>query len=156
MRPDLTPISIYPASQPPSLWHNTLSSGPRHAAILCCSPRCLLYQALCKLWASPEFIAKSKRARECRQYIGGHAYGLDGHIYLAKHMVRKICTNIYSDYIYATNSNPQECKTRERTSRVKCLYKVIGHITLHNPMSCALRWWQPDWWVVNILWLGSH
>jgi hypothetical protein len=39
------------------------------------------YRALCKLWASEEFIAKFMRARECRGTgRAGHTYGPNGHI----------------------------------------------------------------------------
>jgi hypothetical protein len=52
------------------------------------------YQALCKLWASEEFIAKSMRARECRGIGGppGHMYDPDGHVCTSQQMVRKIIT----------------------------------------------------------------
>jgi hypothetical protein len=39
------------------------------------------YQALCKLWASEEFIAKSMRAQECRGTgESWHTYDPDGHV----------------------------------------------------------------------------
>jgi hypothetical protein len=52
------------------------------------------YRAVCKLWASDEFIAKSMRARECRGIGGplGHTYGPDGHIHTCQWIVRKIVT----------------------------------------------------------------
>jgi hypothetical protein len=52
------------------------------------------YRALCKLWASKEFIAKSHRARECRGACGSpaHTYGPDGHVCTSQRMVRKIVT----------------------------------------------------------------
>jgi hypothetical protein len=57
------------------------------------------YQALCKLWASEEFITKSMRARECRG-IGGppaHTYGPDGHVRTGQQMVRNIVTkNVFT------------------------------------------------------------
>jgi hypothetical protein len=52
------------------------------------------YRALCKLWASEEFIAKSMRDQECRG-IGrppGHMYGPDGHVHTGQQVVRKIVT----------------------------------------------------------------
>jgi hypothetical protein len=62
------------------------------------------YQALCKLWASSEYIAKSEKNRQCRGSSEGHTYGPDGHIRLAKCMVSKIYIKIYVlQYIYATN-----------------------------------------------------
>jgi hypothetical protein len=61
------------------------------------------YQTLCKLWASEEFIKKSKRVRQCRGSDRGHTYGLDGYIRLSKHMVRKIITKMHAKYIYNTN-----------------------------------------------------
>ena len=78
------------------------------------------YRALCRLWASEEFIAKSKRARECRGTSGpGHTYGPDGHLRLSKRMVRKLCTKLHSEYIYATNSYPQERESGERPPDIK-------------------------------------
>jgi hypothetical protein len=52
------------------------------------------YRALCKLWASEEFIAKSMRAQECRGTGGppAHMYGPDGHARTDQRMVRKIVT----------------------------------------------------------------
>jgi hypothetical protein len=49
------------------------------------------YRALCKVWASEEFIAKSMRARECRgtDRSARHTYGPDGHIHMGQWMVRK-------------------------------------------------------------------
>ena len=83
------------------------------------------YRALCKLWASPEWIVKSKRARECRGFTGGHTYGPDGHIRLVKRLVRKICAKIYSEYIYATSSYPQEAEIGVEPSPVQVY--VRGH-----------------------------
>jgi hypothetical protein len=58
------------------------------------------YQALCKLWASEEFIAKSMKARECRGTGGppGNKYGPDGHVHICQRMVRKIVTQMYSHF----------------------------------------------------------
>jgi hypothetical protein len=55
------------------------------------------YHALCKLWASEQFIAKSMKARESRGNGGsGHMYGPDGHASMSKHMVRKLIMKIHS------------------------------------------------------------
>jgi hypothetical protein len=55
------------------------------------------YQALYKLWASEEFIAKSIKSRERRGKGGiGHTYGPDGHIRMCKWMVKKLNTQIHS------------------------------------------------------------
>jgi hypothetical protein len=53
-----------------------------------------VYRALCKLWASEEFIAKSMRAQECRGTGGspGHRYGPNGYVCTSQQMVRKIVT----------------------------------------------------------------
>jgi hypothetical protein len=54
------------------------------------------YQALCKIWASEEFIAKSMKAQESRGSGGsGHTYGPDGHVCMSKRMVRKIITKMH-------------------------------------------------------------
>jgi hypothetical protein len=52
------------------------------------------YRALCKLWVSEEFIAKSMMTRECRGTGGPpeHTYGLDGHVHTDQQLVRKIVT----------------------------------------------------------------
>jgi hypothetical protein len=52
------------------------------------------YRALCKLWASEEFITKSIKAQECRGAGGppAHTYGPDGHVCTDQRMVRKIVT----------------------------------------------------------------
>jgi hypothetical protein len=60
------------------------------------------YQALCKLWASEEFIAKSMRVLECRGTgRAGHMYGPDGHVRTGQRMVRKIITKMYSHFIFS-------------------------------------------------------
>jgi hypothetical protein len=60
------------------------------------------YQALCKLWTSEEFIAKSMRARECRGTSGaGHTYGPDGHVRTGQRMVRSIITKMYSHIVFS-------------------------------------------------------
>jgi hypothetical protein len=62
-----------------------------------------VYQTLCKLWASKEFIAKSMKARECRGTSGppGHTYGPDGHVCTGQWMVTKIVTKIYSHFDFS-------------------------------------------------------
>jgi hypothetical protein len=59
------------------------------------------YRALCKVWASKEFIAKSLRARECKG-IGrlGHTYGPDGHVRTGQRMVRKIIIKMHSHFVF--------------------------------------------------------
>jgi hypothetical protein len=61
------------------------------------------YRALCKLWASEEFIAKSMKARECKGTVGppGHMYGLDEHVRTGQRMVRKIVTKMYSHFVFS-------------------------------------------------------
>jgi hypothetical protein len=61
------------------------------------------YWALCKLWASEEFIAKSMKAQECRGTGGplGHTYGHDGHVCTGQRMVRKIVTKMYSHFVFS-------------------------------------------------------
>jgi hypothetical protein len=59
------------------------------------------YRALCKVWASEEFIAKSMRARECRDTDGsGHTYGSDGHVRMGQRMVRKIITKMHWHFVF--------------------------------------------------------
>jgi hypothetical protein len=54
------------------------------------------YRALCKIWVSEEFIAKSMKVRESRSTGGSrYTYGLDGHIRMSKQMVRKISTKMH-------------------------------------------------------------
>jgi hypothetical protein len=78
------------------------------------------YQAVCKLCASQEFIAKSIRDQHCRGTSGpGHTYEHDRHLHLSKCMVRKICTEIHSKFIYATNYYPQERESIERPPYIK-------------------------------------
>jgi hypothetical protein len=61
------------------------------------------YQALCKLWAREEFIAKYIKDRECRGTgrQPGHTYGPDGHIRMGQRTVRKIVTKMYSHFIFS-------------------------------------------------------
>jgi hypothetical protein len=60
------------------------------------------YRALCKLWDSKEFIAKSMRVRECRGTgRAGHTYGPDGHVHTGQQMVRKIITKIHSHFVFS-------------------------------------------------------
>jgi hypothetical protein len=47
------------------------------------------YFAMCKYWASREFIEKSKQRRQNRGNEPKHTYGGDGHIRKAKRMVRQ-------------------------------------------------------------------
>jgi hypothetical protein len=70
-------------------------------AWLKCCPEA--YRALCKLWASEEFITKSMKARECRGTVGppGHTYGPDGHVCTGQRMVRKIVTKMYSHFTFS-------------------------------------------------------
>jgi hypothetical protein len=60
------------------------------------------YRTLCKLWVSEEFIAKSMRTRECRGTGGsGHTCSPDGHVCMGQQMVRKIITEMYSDFVFS-------------------------------------------------------
>jgi hypothetical protein len=77
------------------------------------------YRALCKLWASKDFINESKKGRQCRDSGGGHTYGQNGHIHLSKHMVRKRIMKIHAKYIYATNLYSHERESRERPPDIK-------------------------------------
>jgi hypothetical protein len=79
-----------------------------------------VYRALCKLWASEEFIAKSMKARECRGTGGppGNKYGPDGHVHICQRMVRKIVTQMYSHFFH-TNSYPQERTSGQRLPDMK-------------------------------------
>jgi hypothetical protein len=54
------------------------------------------YFALCKYWASPEFIEMSKKQRQNRCHEPKHTYGVDGHIRKVKCMVRQFKLN----YVY--------------------------------------------------------
>jgi hypothetical protein len=47
------------------------------------------YFALCKYWASREFIKMSKKQRQNRDHEPKHTYGTDGHIRIAIKMVRQ-------------------------------------------------------------------
>ena len=38
------------------------------------------FNAMCKYWASPEFIEMSRRGRQNRGHEAKHTYGADGHI----------------------------------------------------------------------------
>jgi hypothetical protein len=59
------------------------------------------YRALCNIWASEEFIAKSIKAQESRGTSGsGHIYGPDGHIRVSKRMVRKVITEMHSEFVF--------------------------------------------------------
>jgi hypothetical protein len=58
------------------------------------------YLALCKLWASKEFIAKSIKAQERDSGGPGHTYGPDGHVRMFKWMVRKIITKMHSEFLF--------------------------------------------------------
>jgi hypothetical protein len=54
------------------------------------------YWALCKIWVSEEFIAKSMKCRVSRDSGGsGHTYGSDGHVRMSKRMVSKLITKIH-------------------------------------------------------------
>ena len=46
------------------------------------------YHGLCRLWASRDFIENSKKKRGNRGTEVAHTYGGDGHIRMAKHIVR--------------------------------------------------------------------
>jgi hypothetical protein len=47
------------------------------------------YFALCKYWASPEFIEMSKKRRQNQGHEPKHIYNVDRHIRKAKKMVRQ-------------------------------------------------------------------
>jgi hypothetical protein len=66
-----------------------------------------VYRALCKLWASEEFIAKSMKGRECRGTGGppGHTCGPDGHVCIGQRMVRKMVTLMYSHFFILTHTH---------------------------------------------------
>jgi hypothetical protein len=78
------------------------------------------YRALCKLWASEEFIAKSMRAIECRGTGGppGHTCDPDGHARTGQWMVRKIVTkNAFTLYFFLltrTHRNMQVANGRQK------------------------------------------
>jgi hypothetical protein len=47
------------------------------------------YFALCKYWASHEFIEMSKKRRQNQGHEPKHTYGTDGHIRKAMKMIRQ-------------------------------------------------------------------
>jgi hypothetical protein len=61
------------------------------------------YRALCKLWASEEYIAKPMKGQECRGTGGppGHMYGTNRHVRMGQWMVRKIVTKMHSHFIFS-------------------------------------------------------
>jgi hypothetical protein len=74
-----------------------------------------MYQALYKLWASEEFIAKSLKARENRGSGGsGHTYGPAG-LCMSKRMVRKLIHSL----VFVTNLYPQERESGQRPPDIK-------------------------------------
>jgi hypothetical protein len=68
-----------------------------HVSIAWLKDRPKAYRALCNIWVSEQFIAKSMKAREskCTGRLG-HMYGPDGQIRMSKWMVRKIITKMHS------------------------------------------------------------
>jgi hypothetical protein len=42
------------------------------------------YQALCELWASPEYEEKLEKKRKSRAASGKHTFGVDGYIRLGQ------------------------------------------------------------------------
>jgi hypothetical protein len=82
-----------------------------HVSIALLKDRLEAYWALCKLWASEEFIAKFMRARQCRGTSGPpmHTYGPDGHVRTSQQMVRKIVTkSAFTLYFFLTISYLQQ------------------------------------------------
>jgi hypothetical protein len=91
------------------------------------------YRALCKLWASEEFIAKSMRAREHRG-IGGppaHMYGPDGHVRTDQQMVRNIITkNTFTLCFFLLTHTHRSVQVVNGRLICKCGRGVIGEVTL--------------------------
>lgn len=58
------------------------------------------YHALCRLWSSAGFKAKSEKNRRNRGRQGLHRYGGDGHLRKVKRMVNYRISNCYLLYIY--------------------------------------------------------
>lgn len=54
------------------------------------------YKALCRLWASEEWIERSKSKRGNRGKEPGHNYGGDGHLRKARRMVIRVLLNLVS------------------------------------------------------------
>jgi hypothetical protein len=112
------------------------------------------YRALCRRWASPEFIAASKKHRECRGNDPKHRYGRDGHLRKAKRMVRPIIANICNDIFISMcmcmvlTHMYRRLKAVLRRVTSKCTFKGIGDKTLHTPSSYAVRQPQIGWLVV--------
>jgi hypothetical protein len=42
------------------------------------------YQALCELWASPEYQEKSAMKRKSTELTGTHAFGADGYVHMGQ------------------------------------------------------------------------
>jgi hypothetical protein len=64
------------------------------------------YRALCEVWASQDWIAKSNKNRHRRRHqqdkdedevIVSHTYGADGHIRLAKRIVSILYSNLLTN-----------------------------------------------------------
>src|SRR6266540_58510 len=95
------------------------------------------YWALCRRWASPEFIALSKKHRGYRGKDPKHTYGADGHMRKAKCMVRPIvhpiCKNIFICMCMLLTHSYRQLKAVLSRVTLKCMYMVIGDDTVHNP-----------------------
>jgi hypothetical protein len=117
------------------------------------------YRALCKLWASEEFITKSDRAWECRGAGGPptHAYGPDGHVRTSQRMVREIVTkNAFTLYFFLLTRTNRSMQVVNDRLIWKCGRRVTGEVTLQTPTSCAIRWSKLDWWVIDKLLFHFH
>jgi hypothetical protein len=78
------------------------------------------YFALCKYWASLEFIEISKKRRQNRGHEPKHTYGTDGHTCKALKMVRNSNLTMFSNlHIYKTNSILQSVATGVDPSDIK-------------------------------------
>jgi hypothetical protein len=61
------------------------------------------YQALCELWASPEYQEKLGKKRKSGAAAGKHSFGIDGYVHFDQQMVNPhiiFFTNIYTIICY--------------------------------------------------------
>jgi hypothetical protein len=45
------------------------------------------YQAICEIWASPEYQEKSAKKRKSGEFTGTHTFGVNGYICMGQRMV---------------------------------------------------------------------
>jgi hypothetical protein len=105
------------------------------------------YQALCELFASPEYQEKSAKKKWPVEVSGTHAFGTNGYICMGQRMVNShiyfFHKHIYNDMLLIATC--RKLRPILHLNPFSCFARGLRDQPLNTLMPCVVRWPKIDW-----------